>query len=56
MKNNFYGTLEYIVVEGLQRDVCREFISCSELIPLLCVLIPTRLMYRFLMLSYLIDR
>ncbi|TVU00155.1 hypothetical protein EJB05_54466 [Eragrostis curvula] len=24
MKNNFYGTLEYIVVEGLEEDVCGE--------------------------------
>ncbi|TVU23223.1 hypothetical protein EJB05_30190, partial [Eragrostis curvula] len=28
MKNNFYGTLEYIVVEGLEEDVCGEFASC----------------------------
>jgi hypothetical protein len=51
MKNNLYGTLESIVVEGLQGDVCGEFISCSQIIHVLCILILTRLMYRFLMLT-----
>jgi hypothetical protein len=46
MKNIFYDTLEYIVVEGLQGDVCGEFISCSKIIHALCILIVTRLMLR----------